>query len=379
MYLDKPLKAHTLFQAVCRTNRRWTNPITSQEKLHGLVVDYVGMGQELAKAVATKPVSPTSVDQGDVDVLFGELVDAIGHTWERFAQIDLTKPSFEQIFDAQQILNTEEARQEFAADFMRCQGLFEFLYPDLRLKPHEETYRFLAKVYASITPSNAANMLLWHRLGAKTMAIVHEHLTGVSIDGTALDQVALDAETLEYLQDNQLVLIPDPKKPKPPPTAIEVLDRLEERIRRRIIGPDPHKVWASLIDRLEALRATKIATAEASVEFLKHLMEVARQLVMAERADDEGRLDEIKVLDPRKGALTQIFEEFTPDGQTALVEEVVEAVDEIVTPVRGSGWQSSYPGDQAVRRELRLALRRFSLPPTGDLYDRAYAYIRENY
>ena len=379
MYLDKPLRAHTLFQAVCRTNRRWTNPITSQEKLHGLVVDYVGMGQELAKAVATKPVTPTLVDQGDVDVPFGELVDAIGHTWERFAQINLSKPSFEQIFDAQQILNTEEARQEFAADFMRCQGLFEFLYPDLRLKPHEETYRFLAKVYASITPSNAANMLLWHRLGAKTMAIVHEHLTGVSIDGTALDQVALDAETLEYLQDNQLVLIPDPKKPKPPPNAREVLDRLEERIRRRIIGPDPHKVWASLIDRLEALRATKIATAEASVEFLKHLMEVARQLVMAERADDEGRLDEIKVLDPRKGALTQIFEEFTPDGQTALVEEVVEAVDEIVTPVRGSGWQSSYPGDQAVRRELRLALRRFSLPPTGDLYDRAYAYIRENY
>ena len=108
-------------------------------------------------------------------------------------------------------------------------------------------------------------------------------------------------------------------------------------------------------------------------------MEAARQLVMAERADDEGRLDEIKVLDPRRGALTQIFEEFTPDGQTALVEDVVEAVDEIVTPVRGSGWQSSYPGDQAVRRELRLTLRRFSLPPTGDLYDRAYAYIRENY
>jgi len=45
MYLDKPLKAHTLFQAVCRTNRRWTNPRTGQEKLYGLVVDYVGLGR----------------------------------------------------------------------------------------------------------------------------------------------------------------------------------------------------------------------------------------------------------------------------------------------------------------------------------------------
>ncbi|MGI8793895.1 MAG: type I restriction enzyme subunit R domain-containing protein, partial [Acidimicrobiales bacterium] len=26
MDLDKPLRAHTLFQAVCRTNRRWSNP-----------------------------------------------------------------------------------------------------------------------------------------------------------------------------------------------------------------------------------------------------------------------------------------------------------------------------------------------------------------
>jgi type I restriction enzyme R subunit len=46
MYLDKPLRTHTLFQAVCRTNRRWTNPITGQQKLHGLIVDYVGLGKE---------------------------------------------------------------------------------------------------------------------------------------------------------------------------------------------------------------------------------------------------------------------------------------------------------------------------------------------
>jgi type I restriction enzyme R subunit len=35
MYLDKPLRAHTLFQAVCRTNRRWTNPHTGQRSCTG--------------------------------------------------------------------------------------------------------------------------------------------------------------------------------------------------------------------------------------------------------------------------------------------------------------------------------------------------------
>ena len=380
MYLDKPLRAHTLFQAVCRTNRRWTHPRTGQQKLHGLVVDYVGLGQDLAKAVAVRSPAPgIKQPEADLDVLLAELMDAIPTTMARFAAIDQSKPTFEQLFEAQEILDRDAQRDVFAAEFLRCEGLFEFLYPSLKLKPYEADYRLLAKIYASIQPSNSANLLLWQRLGAKTMALVHEHLDGVTIDGTALDQVALDAATLEYLQDNQLALIPIPDMPTPPPTAAEVLERLEERIRRRMEGTDPHRVWKSLVERLEALRALKIATAEASVEFLKHLLEVAKDLVRAERADDEGKLDEVRVLDPRRGALTQIFEEYSPEDRPVAIEKIVDEVDALVAPIRGTGWQSSHPGDQAVRRELRLALAKFSLPPTGDLFDRAYAYIRENY
>ena len=380
MYLDKPLRAHTLFQAVCRTNRRWTNPLTGQEKLHGLVVDYVGMGAELARAVAVKSTPTTKgPSDGDIKALFAQLIEAIDTASQRFTDVDQTKPSFEQLFEAQQILDTEEAREAFAAEFVRCQGLFEFLYPDLALKPHEEKYRFLAKVYASIAPSNAANMLLWHRLGTKTMAIVHEHLVDVTIDGNALDQVALDAETLEYLQDNQLVLIPQPEVSKPPPTATEVVDRIEDRIRRMTEGTDTHRVWTILSERLNKLRAAKLASAEASVEFLKNLMELARDLIRAERADIEGTLDQIKILDPRTGALTQIFNEYAPAERAVITEQVVEEVDAIVAPVRGTGWQTSAPGDQRVKRELRLALRKFGLKPTGELFDRAYAYVKENY
>src|ERR1051326_1133973 len=54
MYLDKPLRRHTLFQALSRTNRRWTNPATGQEKTHGLIVDYVGLGKEIADSMVTR-------------------------------------------------------------------------------------------------------------------------------------------------------------------------------------------------------------------------------------------------------------------------------------------------------------------------------------
>lgn len=106
---------------------------------------------------------------------------------------------------------------------------------------------------------------------------------------------------------------------------------------------------------------------------------MAKDLVEAEKADDEGRLDEVAVVDPDKGALTQILAEYAPPDVPVIIETVVEKIDAIVRPVRGTGWQESQPGDRSVRQELRLVLRDSGLPPQGEIFDRAYAYIREHY
>jgi len=50
MYLDKPMKDHNLLQAICRTNRTF-----GQEKTHGLIVDYIGIFDDVARAL--EPVS----------------------------------------------------------------------------------------------------------------------------------------------------------------------------------------------------------------------------------------------------------------------------------------------------------------------------------
>ena len=74
MYLDKPLRLHTLFQAICRTNRRWTNPITGQEKHYGLIVDYVGLGGEIARALRDADPDRGGRRPVDVDGLAEEFV-----------------------------------------------------------------------------------------------------------------------------------------------------------------------------------------------------------------------------------------------------------------------------------------------------------------
>ena len=75
----------------------------------------------------------------------------------------------------------------------------------------------------------------------------------------------------------------------------------------------------------------------------------------------------------------QILEEYAPPDTPVIVATIVEEIDTIVRPIRGTGWQESQPGDRDVRRQLRLVLKDSGLPPGGELYDRAYAYIREHF
>ena len=47
MSLDKPIRDQALSQAMCRTNRLY-----SAGKQHGLIIDYLGVFENLAKALA---------------------------------------------------------------------------------------------------------------------------------------------------------------------------------------------------------------------------------------------------------------------------------------------------------------------------------------
>lgn len=379
MYLDRPLRLHTLFQAITRTNRRWKNPVTGQEKHFGLIVDYVGLGNEIAKALRAADPETGGKRPVDVDGLIDQFAAGMGGALGRFVDIDRRQPTFDALQAAQERIPPGTERDAFAAEFLGLEALWEFLHPSARLDPFRDDYRWIAQVYESVKPTSVSDALVWQRLGQKTLELVHGHMTGVRVTGTGLDEVIVDEETLEAIR--QLALPDtDTSGEKDPLTVGEALDTIKIRLARRLERTGRHPVYVELSERLERLRKHQLEQAAASVEFLRELLELARQLTAAEHADDEGRLDEMALLpDPNIGALTQILHEFAPPDTPVIIEEVVSTIDEIVRQVRFAGWASSQPGDRAVRRELRQVLRRFGLPTTGELFDRAYAYIRENY
>jgi type I restriction enzyme, R subunit len=71
--------------------------------------------------------------------------------------------------------------------------------------------------------------------------------------------------------------------------------------------------------------------------------------------------------------------EYQPDESPEIIERVVNEIDAVVMGIRFHGWQTSRQGDRTVKIELRKALKKFGIDPTGDLFDRAYAYVAEHY
>jgi type I restriction enzyme, R subunit len=109
-------------------------------------------------------------------------------------------------------------------------------------------------------------------------------------------------------------------------------------------------------------------------------LDLAHQVTAVERADDSGELDSVSILpDPHVGALTQILREYAPPDVPVIIENVVTDIDTIVRQVRCTGWTQTQNGNRTVRCEVRLTLKKYGLSSASELFDRAYAYIRENY
>ena len=382
-YLDKPLRKHTLFQAITRTNRRFTHPASGQDKTHGLIVDYIGLGNQIAQALKAADPEAGGKRPVQTDALAEQFLARLDFALDRFEGLDRSQGSFEALQAALERLADTDDRDAFAADFTAVTALYEFLNPHEATEARKDEYKWLAQIYEAIKPTGVSNALLWHRLGAKTLALVHGHITDVRVTGSGLEEVVVDPDAIEamrtLIEQGELDLDIDRDLIQEPVTVDEVLTLIERRVQRLLTKHD-HKVYRSLAEQLERLRRQAITRAEDSIEFLKKALEVARLAIAAERLDLEGRLDEAEhLLDPNIGALTQIVEQFKPTNTPVIVTDLVKDIDTIARQVTYTGWNDSQPGDKEARRQIRLVLQKYSLPPTGPLFDQTYAYIRENY
>lgn len=110
MYLDKPMKVHTLLQAICRTNR-----LCGNNKTHGLIVDYIGIFDDVANALDFDEKSVQKVIT-NIDEVKKKLPEFLKKCLEYFPRVDRTIEGWEGLVAAQECLPTNKEKDKFGAD-----------------------------------------------------------------------------------------------------------------------------------------------------------------------------------------------------------------------------------------------------------------------
>ncbi|MEI7424986.1 MAG: HsdR family type I site-specific deoxyribonuclease, partial [Candidatus Staskawiczbacteria bacterium] len=352
MYLDKSLKDHTLLQAICRTNRLFPN------KTFGRIVDYFGVFDDTAQALAFDEETVKAVIT-NLQALRDQLPSLVEKALSHFPGIDITKVGFEGLSAAQDCINTNELKDAFAKDYISLAKVWESLSPDSILNKFQNEYRWLSQVYTSIRPSSDDHgRLLWHALGAQTTKLIHEH---IHVDGIQedMEEMILDAAVIDDLMNQ-----------KNPKDAEKIIKILTGRFKSKTGIP----VFKKLSDRLEILRQKAEQGLISSIEFIKQLCEIAKETLQAEK--------EIYTPEEQKSAktaLTDLFLEMKTDKTPAVVERIVNDIDEIVKIVRFPGWQTTIAGEREVQKSLRKTLLKYQLHKEEELFVKAYAYIKEYY
>ncbi len=356
MYLDKPMKDHNLLQAICRTNRTY-----GQEKTHGLIVDYIGIFDDVARALDFDEKAVQQV-VSNIDELRRELPLQVQKCLALFPHVDRTVGGYEGLMAAQQCLPNNQVRDQFAAEYSVLARIWEVLSPDTCLSPYETDFRWLTQVYESVKPPSGNGRLLWHALGAKTVQLINEnvHVESVRDD---LETLVLDSQVLEQILKDANAADADRR-------GREVEIKLIARLRRHAGNPK----FVALGERLERVKERHEQGFLTSLEFLKEILELARDVLEAERTADP-----VEQRDKAKEALTELFNEAKSKDTHIMVERIVADIDEIVKKVRFPDWQRTTQGERLVQKSLRDVLYLKYKIKDQDLFDKAYAYIRQYY
>lgn len=165
IYLDKPMKNHTLMQTIARANRVY------KDKTSGLIVDYVGMFRSLQKALAIYgSASGGDAEEGDYPVLDKQqLVELLKEkidetvTFCEGLDIDIGKILAASVFErvelrnnaVESILVDDETKKQYLSMALIVNKIYKAILPDPiadELSPKAKLFAKIADEIRSLTP-----------------------------------------------------------------------------------------------------------------------------------------------------------------------------------------------------------------------------------
>jgi type I restriction enzyme R subunit len=384
IYLDKPMRAHTLMQTIARANR------VAPGKESGLIVDYVGIFRALQSALATyaRPAAGGGPEGGPI-LDKAELVAALQSALNEAA-------GFAQVRGV--TLETIAAAQGFVRIGLIDDAAEAFLATEADKKHYLQLASRVARLFKAILPDPLANELaplsvLVSYLAAKIQALGDPpDISAVMGDVEALlnDSIATEGyrigpasrpEALVNLSEIDFAALQAKFAQGHKRTEAEKLKRLIEGKLAQMVAVNASRM--DLAEKFQALIDDYNAGSQNIEAFFEELKRFAQALSAEEqRGIAEGLTDE-------ELALFDILTKPEPVLTKGEEAEVKKVCRELLATLKREklvlDWREKQQAKAGVMQALKMALHPTSLPAayTKDIrvekMARAYAHVYDHY
>jgi type I restriction enzyme R subunit len=272
MYLDKPLRDHTLLQTIARVNRPYENEEMKMIKPHGFILDFVGIFDKLEKALSFDSDEVNAIVK-DLSLLKDRFVKKLTEDSKQY--FDLLVGPFDDRLAGILIeyFRNEETRQTFFKLYNEIEMLYEIISPDAFLRPYINSYTTLSSMYQVVRNAYAKTIHIDREFQKKTAELVQTHIQS--------SPVKLGTELVK-LDENGISII----KEKNQPDEIKIINLIKS-IQKLAEENSHDPVLISVKERAEEIMEAYSSRQTTTQDALKQLLELAES--EANRAKEQEK------------------------------------------------------------------------------------------
>lgn len=372
LYVDKPMKGHNLMQAIARVNRVF------KDKQGGLVVDYIGIGNELKAAMkeytASKGRGKPTVDAHEAYAVLEEKLDVLRAMLHGFDYSGFITGGHKVLAGAaNHVLGLKsegqrDGKRRFADTALAMSKAFTLCCTLDEAKAVREEVAFMQAVKVILTKKDITQQ---KKTDEQRELAIRQIIGSAVVSGSVVDifdAVGLDKPNIGLLDDGFLAQVKNLPERN---LAVELLERLlEGEIKSRFATNvvQERKFSELLGNVIKRYQNRSIETAQV----MEELMEMAKKFrEAASRGESLGLSeDEVKFYD----ALV-----LNESAARELSDETLKKIAHELTTSLRQNISVDWAQRESVRAKLRLMvkriLRKYKYPP--DLADAAVELVLE--
>ncbi|NOV28300.1 type I restriction endonuclease subunit R [Methylomonas sp. ZR1] len=355
LYVDKPMKGHNLMQAIARVNRVF------KDKQGGLVVDYIGIANELKSALkdytASQGRGRPTVDAAEAYAVLEEKLDILRGILYGYDYSDFLTTGHKRLAGAaNHVLGQKDGKKRFADTALAMSKAFTLCCTLDEAKAIREEVAFFQAVKVILTKPDISRK---KRSDEERDLAIRQIINSAVVSEEVVDifeAVGLDKPNIGILDD---AFLADVRNLPERNLAVELLERLlEGEIKSRFAGNvvQEKKFSELLVNVIKRYQNRAIETAQV----IEELIQMAKKFREAARRGESLGLseDEIRFYDALADNESAV-RELTDETLKLIAHELTENLRQNITV----DWSQR----ESVRAKLRLMvkriLRKYKYPP----------------